>query len=457
MKRNGATAKGLEVRLRDAELSRVKDPRRRASIKYPLAVVLRTLVVAIMTGAESMRQVEQRTLQIVKKKGSWKGLVKRIADNTFGRLINSLDFGQLQASLHRLVKAEHRRGNLAPVGLEMGAVAIDGKHVATLNWKDLCRLVTVTDEQGRQRSMGWVPATEENIERMRQAVKAHYPNAQFAVPEEGEPHAKVRMHTVTLISSGPSVCVHQRPIPGNTNEIGAMGSLVKELRRVYGRTNLFRYITTDAGNTSQPMAAQILDHGFQYFGQIKANNGEIYSEAVSLLGDRTVDQADDFSCDLENGAVATYHVWSFDLGPEGWLDWNHARQLVRIQRQTEDKTTGKISLGNRYYVVSQPSTALPAKSALALSRAHWRCENNTHWTSDAILGEDRRRHVWSRHPNGLLVIAALRAIALFVLSIARHLSKTGYDDIRPSWSMVMTNFLLLLCAPVLDMTAFDAV
>jgi hypothetical protein len=74
--------------------------------------------------------VEQRTGQLARRQGQWMGVRKRIADNTFGKLLPRLAVGELMACLHRLVKAEHRRGNLAPTRLPHGTVAIDGRMVS---------------------------------------------------------------------------------------------------------------------------------------------------------------------------------------------------------------------------------------------------------------------------------------------------------------------------------------
>ena len=81
------------------------------------------------------------------------------------------------------------------------------------------------------------------------------------------------------------------------------------------------------------------------------------------------------------------------------MGWTHARQLVRVQRTAENPNTGKTSVGNRYYVTSLSTDALSPNEVMKISRGHWRCENETHWTADAELQEDRRRHAWSRHPT----------------------------------------------------------
>ena len=93
-------------------------------------------------------------------------------------------------------------------------------------------------------------------------------------------------------------------------------------------------------------------------------------------------------------------------------------------------------MGNRYYVTSLPTDRLEPRAALNISRAHWRCEDETHWTADAELQEDRRRLARSRHPNGVFVVSVLRMTALAILAVARRLSRMGYSLETPSWTQV---------------------
>jgi len=406
--------------------------------------MLTALVAAMVTKARSLRAVEQRTAQMARRRTRLLGPKRRIADNTFGKVLPRLEHRQLMACLHRLVKAEHRRGNLKPDYLPFGAAAIDGKHVATLRWHDLCRVLKL---DAAQASVATVTA---------RFAKA-FPNAQVCVPEKGTPYALLRVHTVTLISSTASVCVHQRPIAGSTNEIGSMPALLQELKAAYGRTRLFQLVTTDAGNTSCEVAAKLLGQGLHYFAQIKSTHGELYAEAETKLGQRPPARAHASYADKQNGHLVTYRLWRYDLSEAGWLDWSHARQLVRVQRTTENLSTGEVTVGNRYYVSSKSPDELLPKQALYVSRSHWRCENATHWTLDAELMEDRRRLAWSRHPHGVLAVTGLRAMALAILSVTRQLSRLAYTGETPSWNQVSEHFLLLLCETVLDTKAFDTV
>ena len=177
-----------------------------------------------------------------------------------------------------------------------------------------------------------------------------------------------------------------------------MSKLLLQLKAAYGRTRLFQLVTTDAGNTSLEVAGQILH----------------------------------LRC---------------DLGESGWLDWTHARQLVRVQRVAEHPVTGKTSVGNRYYVTSRTLQGLTARSAPSFSRYHWRCENETHWTSDAELLEDRRRLARSRNPRGILVVAAVRMMASAILAVAPRLSRISYSRETRAGLPSLSIFSWLCAAP----------
>ena len=72
-------------------------------MKLPLPALLTALVCGMVTRARSLRSVEQRTAQIAVKHGRWFGLSRRIADNTFGKVLPRLCRADLMACLHHLV------------------------------------------------------------------------------------------------------------------------------------------------------------------------------------------------------------------------------------------------------------------------------------------------------------------------------------------------------------------
>ncbi len=396
----------------------------------------------MVTRARSLRNVENRTAQLVDKQKRWMRLNSRIADNTFGAVIPRIQAGDLVDSLHRMVKAEYRRVNLKPTVLPVNTVAIDGKNVATLKWHDLIRVLKLTPEEAQS-------------EKVKSMLAENYPSVQFCVPDKGLPYALARVHTVTLISSDAALCIHQRPIEGHTNEIGAMPALLDALKKGYNRTHLIQMVTTDSGNTSLGTNNKIVKHGWDYFSQIKSEKGKIHTEAVRLLGWKDDEDADDTFEDHQKGKTITYFLWQEALPEQGCFDWTHARQLIRVQRIVEDPKSGEVTIGNRYYVSNKTTRELRSKGCLKISRAHWRCENETHWTADAEMQEDRRRLAWSRHPKGVFVASILQRIAVNILAVARKLSRLGYSKEIPSWHQVSEHFMIVMCGSFLDMENFD--
>lgn len=445
MQRQAATPSGVDKRLRDLQFNQLVDPRSKPYVRYSLAILASHLVASMVTAARSLRDAERRSLQMSLKLPGWIGNVGRIADNTFGKLIPRLDISGLVKRQHALVKAEQRRGNLKPTLLPFGVAAIDGKNVATLHWPDLCRVLDMD------------PATAQPKD-VKKRLNKEFPLVQFCEPKQGKPYALARVHTVTLISSSAAIGLHQRPIPGCTNEVGALPALLSELNAAYKHTHLIEMITNDAGNTSLATATQIVEKlHLDYFSQFKTEQGDLHAEAERVLGARHHAKADADDTDSQNGCTVTYHAWVHDLSTRGWLKWTHARQFVRVERISENASTGVKTIGNRYYVCSRPTEELTAKQALVISRGHWRCEEETHWTSDVVLREDLRRLSWSRHPQGVFVVAVFRMMALTILAIARKLSRHGYTHETPTWAEVAEHFLLSLCGPTLCTDAFDAV
>ena len=443
--RQAHSLKGSKRRLNDAHFELVDDPRRQASVGHSMKSVLHTVVVSLMSGLTSSRACEVVTAGLGRAARKAFGIRERIADNTISRVLRMVATVQLVWALVRQVKAEHRRGNLKPEVVAMGVVAIDGKNAGTVHWKDLKRMCKVEGDG------------PEAIEAIRKVLAEKYPYAQLHVPKKGKPYAVVRVLNATLISSEAAVCIYTRPIEAETNEIGALPEALKELHAAYWNTSLFTTVTTDAGNTSLETTRQIRSYRWHFFCGIKANNGEIYAEGLRQLGYLGTAKAQASYSDKQNGKVVTYWVWVWDLGCEGYLDWDHARQVVRVRRVTEDLATGKRTVGNRYYVTSLSPQQLPPSQALKLSRAHWRIENNTHWTADTLLGQDRRRLALTTDPNGIVAVWVLAAIALNVLAVLRCLSRVGHTGRRPSWKEAIAYILTLVLRVRLDVTAFDAV
>ena len=395
--RNAVTWTALVRRLEDAGITTLPDTRDPRGQRIAHPALMYALALGMVSAARSLRAVEELTGSLnrrVRKKTRVRG---RISDTKLRDAHRGLRYKSLRKCLHRLVKAEHARGNLEPVRLPFGVAAIDGK------------------------GLGRVPSWE-------------HPDIQETSSKTEGRYGLARVHRATLVSSSATVTIDQRPIPGETNEIGALPDFLRELFATYGRTNLFEVIVADAGNCSMAVIRQIAEAGYGYFLRIKMNHGELHAEAVRQLGG---DDSPEFEVVLrERGATVTYRLWRTQL-EGGWLDWESARQLFRVER-TVDNGSGEPSVGNRYYVSNLHKGKLAtAEKWLKLVKLYWRCENEQHWTSDVFFDEDARRTPWTQDPEALYVASYFRVIALNILAVLRAMCRRGHTTKLLEWSEVL--------------------
>jgi hypothetical protein len=118
----------------------------------------------------------------------------------------------------------------------------------------------------------------------------------------------------------------------------------------------------------------------------------------------------------------------------GYLEWTHARQLIRVERVVTNPETGEAECkGNRFFVTNLVRGKLKPEGWLTLCRVHWRCENEGHWTSDVFWNEDARRTPWTTKPEAVFALAALRMIAQNILAVFRSMTRRHWDPRPPRW------------------------
>ncbi len=124
----------LRARLPELDLERVPDSRAREG-RWSLAQILRATLVGLMAGCRSLSEAEGLTESLSKTARRMLGLPRRLADTTARDALCRVPLDGLRAVLHRAVRAAWRRKALAPVGLPVNVVALDGKATAlpTLN------------------------------------------------------------------------------------------------------------------------------------------------------------------------------------------------------------------------------------------------------------------------------------------------------------------------------------
>jgi len=246
------------------------------------------LALGAVAALRSLRAVEALTAGLNLDVRRRSKIMGRFSDTKLRDTLLGLRPKEVRWALHHQVKAEHRRGNLVPTRLPFGVVAIDGKWLSKL------------DEWG-------------------------HPDVQPVRPEGKPPYGLARVHRAHLVSSDATVCVDERPIPGRTNELGAVCVFTKELITAYRRTELFEVITADAGNCSLKHASLIHGHNLGYVLAIKEPAGELYREALRQLADLGTNQAEVSETRQEKGTRITHRLFRVTI--RGFLDWTHALAL----------------------------------------------------------------------------------------------------------------------------------
>ncbi len=393
LNREAVTKTGILRRLRDADLERLPDERSRRGRRYPYVSLVTALALGCVSGLRSLRDVEGLTARMRPGARRATGIGRRYSDTKLRDTLLGLEHQEVRETLHRQVKAEKRRGNLASVRLPIGVAAVDGKGLGKLDSWD-------------------------------------HRDVQPVRPNGKPPYGLARVHRAHLVSANATVCIDERPIAGDTNELGAVCQFTEQLIQTYKRTGLFEVIAADAGNTSLEHAELIHGHDLGYVLAIKEPAGDIYQEALRLLARLGPQDAEHSETRREKGASVTRRVWRVTL--PGYLAWTHARQLVRVERIV-DKGGETVSQGNRYFVTNLTPGRLQATHWLGLIRMYWRCENEGHWTADVVWKEDARRTPWIRVPHAVYALSVLRMIALNVLAVLRRLSRRDYNSRAVTW------------------------
>ena len=442
-----SSSKGILRRVEDAELDKVDDPRHQPWVIHPLKALLCLAVLALATHARSTRMVECRSEQLHPKIRRQFGLKRSVSDNGFGLVLPRLAWTDLRRALHRQVKSEWRRRNLRPTRLSHSTVAIDGKHMARIPEWRLRAIIT------RQTPLDGQKLTNTELEAV---LKSQLPYVQWHKRKEGPSYGLVRVHRATLVSSDAAAVIDQWPIKGKTNEEGTIETTLAALLDGYGRTNIVELVTLDAGNATPEAARKLQCRNVDYLMAIKTPQGAVHRKAVDTLGELPGNQAETTICYREDGKTVCYTVWTHQLDDD--LGWAGARQLVGVERLVAEDD-GETTVGNRFFVTSLSTDELDSEEALKVVKAHWRCENNGHWTADAIWEEDAYRTPWTSHPDGILAVGLLRMIAFNILSVMRSLARLKNcekEQRKPTWEMVIEHTLLVTCRPFLDLTEFHA-
>lgn len=344
----------------------VPDPRRLASVVYPLAAILTMAVVAILCNRTSVLAIAQwaadQDADALQELGFPDGESPR--QSTLQRLFAKLD-GHALAEALRDAMASGAASEPKARGSQ--GVAIDGKA-----------------QRGR----------------------LHYESG-------GSP-----VHMLSAFCHDEGVVLAQEPIEHGMDKAEAELTVTPELITKIDWQG--RVMTGDALFCQRHLCEQMLAAKGDYLLLVKANQPRLY-RAIELLFEPDVlcagaapltmlDRRQARSVDQGHGRTAEVRhlIASTDL--TDYLDWPGLAQVFRWERTWIER--GKRKHQVRYGITSLPPAIGTATRLLALKRGHWSIENGLHGTADVVLGEDRSQvHVG----QGPTICAQLRATAISVL------------------------------------------
>ncbi len=378
----------LRARLPELDLEGVADPRAREG-RWSLAQILRATLVGLMAGCRSLFEAERLTEALSPATRRLLGLPRRLADTTARDALCRVPLEGLRAVLHRAVRAAWRRKALAPVGLPVSVIALDGKATSlpTLN----------------------------------------HPFVQNHVTDQLVPFGIARTVTCSLVSADGRPCIDAIPIPAATNEMGHFQAAFASVLETY--RSLFDVVTYDAGALSEANASAVVDAGKDYVFRLRGEQRYMFKLAEELLDPadavaRTVDVLDNQTTvtrTLTLLAVEPHWAYGNGRGPDETV-WRHARTFLRVE-SVRLRAGRVVESEARMYVASLAPTRLSPSQWLQLVRCHWGVENNNHHTFDTAFAEDDRPWIVA-DADGMLAVLLLRRIAYTLLALFRAASRT---------------------------------
>ncbi len=356
----------------------------------------------MVAGSRSLREVEQLTDELTPPIRAKLGIPRRVPDTTLRDALAALEPDDVRPALHAATRAAQRRKALEPDGLPFGVVSLDGKATS-------------------------VPAADDFFaQRQTATAKARLLGL-------------VRTVTATLTSSTARPVIDVVPIPASTNEMGMFQRCLSALMGTYGRSDLFRLVTYDAGACSRENARAVRDLGLHYLFAVKSTQPSLHTEAVRWMGGLEPDQAAATSTDLDHSRSVVRRIYLGEAlaAPEGW---EHLRTVLRVEVETLDSNGVRVANDNRYFVSSLPRSRLTDAEWLLVVRRHWGVET-AHQLLDGAFAEDH--HPWiEQNPRATVVVMVLRRIAYTLLALWRGVTLRSDEQRRRPWRDLMRDIWL---------------
>lgn len=346
-----------------AAFAQVPDPRRTASVVYPLSAMLALAVAAILANHLSVLAIAEWGARQAAPLRTALGFAngRTPCQSTLQRLFRQLDGHALAATLTACLAPS---AVPAPTDPTPQGVAIDGKA-----------------QRGRLR---------------------------FA-------HTGCPVHALSAFCHDQGIVLAHEPIEAGPDKAEAELTVAPALLARIDWPG--RVLTGDALFCQRGLCEQVLAAGGDYLLLVKDNQGTLHDDLVLLfdppptvpaapMTDRRVVRT------MESGHGRTMEIRELIASTDlrDYLDWPGAQQVFRLERSWRERGTLKRTV--HYGITSlAPEQADPAR-LLAVRRGHWAIENRLHRRKDVTFGEDASLiHVG----QGPTVMALLRDAAVSLL------------------------------------------
>lgn len=175
-------------------------------------------------------------------------------------------------------------------------------------------------------------------------------------------------------------------------------------------------VTIDAMGCQRRIAQQIKAQEADYVLAVKENQGHLYQSLqetflkVETHQFNAMTYSTHETVEGDHGRIETrrYTVLPLMYLHQFKCRWSGLQSLVQVESRRQIKG-GECSVEKRYYISSLPMNAILIAKAI---RAHWRIENNLHWSLDVIFREDQSRIRKAHAPEN---VGWLRRFALSLL------------------------------------------
>ena len=216
-------------------------------------------------------------------------------------------------------------------------------------------------------------------------------------------------HLLSAATHHTPVVLAQRQIPGKTNEIPMVATLLDDLRAA-GHDPSRMVFTLDALYTQRATASLLHEAGSGYVLTVKANQPRLLAAAAAQVS--AVHQIPTRRRSRGHGRTSEHLIQAVSAAG---IDFPGATQVFRVIRYTGGLDGQRTRKEVVYGITNLTTSQADDFQLAALVRGHWSIENSVHWVRDVTFGEDASK---VRTGNAPAVLAAIRNIVTTALRLS---------------------------------------